>query len=359
MPKSVLKALKAAVFFCIGFIIFYLVYKRQNEAYQEECLFKNIPLADCSLVDKVISDMQNADYFYIVVILFLFMTTNLIRALRWKMMFKSLGYNPGNINLFGTIMINYLANLGIPRSGEIIRAGLISNYENIPLEKVLGTIFTDRIFDVICLAIVLVLTLILGGPEFYNYLNVNINLSEKLLIFSQYPVIWLIISIAATSFFIWIYRYRYRLLNTSLGQRVWFRIKGFIDGVSSVKSVSSVPLFIFYTVLIWVLYYYMMFLSFSAFEPTSHLGPIEGLVIFAFGSLGILFPSPGGMGSYHMLVGEGLSMYGISGSDGFSFANIVFFSVSVGINVLFGIIFLVLLPIINNTNNMNSKIKNL
>lgn len=358
MPKSVLKALKAAVFFCIGFIIFYLVYKRQNKSYQEECLIKNIPLSDCSLVDKVWSDMQNADYYWIGVILLLFMITNLIRALRWKMMFKGMGYSPRNINLFGTIMVNYLANLGIPRSGEIIRAGLVSNYENIPLEKVLGTIFTDRIFDVICLAIVLILTLILGGPEFYNYLNININLSEKLKIFSQYPVIWSLIAVTAAGFLIWIYRFRYRLLKTSIGQRVWYRIKGFIDGVNSVRNVTSVPLFILYTVLIWVLYYYMMYLSFSAFKPTAHLGPIEGLVIFAFGSLGILFPSPGGMGSYHMLVGEGLSMYGISGSDGFSFANIVFFSVSVGINVLFGILFLVLLPIINNSKESISKSKN-
>lgn len=61
------------------------------------------------------------------------------------MMFVAIGYRPRMINLVGTIMINYLANLGIPRSGEVIRAGLLSGYEDIPIEKVLGTIFTDRI----------------------------------------------------------------------------------------------------------------------------------------------------------------------------------------------------------------------
>src|SRR5690606_24038843 len=101
---------------------------------------------------------------------------------------------------------------------------------------------------------------------------------------------------------------------------------------------------------IWVCFYLMMYLSFFAYEPTAHLGPIEGLVVFAFGSLGILFPSPGGMGSYHMLVAEGLTMYGLSGVDGFSFANIVFFSVSVGINVVLGLVFLIILPLINQEN---------
>lgn len=355
MPKSVKKAIKAAIFFFIGFFIFYLVYQRQNTAYQEECTFKNIPEESCSLLLKVWQDIQSADYRWIVLVLILFLLTNVSRALRWKMMLKSLGYQPKTINLFGTIMINYLANLGIPRSGEFIRAGLISTYEDIPVEKVLGTIFTDRIFDVICLAIVLGLTLIYGGEDFYNYLNVHIDLSKKLQIFTQYPVLWTLISLLFVGFLVWMYTFRYRLLHTSVGQRVWYRIKGFIDGVSSIRNVSSIPLFIFYTGVIWVLYFLMMYFSFFAFAPTSHLGLVEALVVFAFGSLGILFPSPGGMGSYHMLVGEGLSMYGISGTDGFSFANIVFFSVSVGINILLGLIFLVVLPIINNSKNENFK----
>src|SRR5690606_10701614 len=98
-----------------------------------------------------------------------------------------------SINLFGTIMINYLVNLGIPRSGEIVRAGLVSNYEKIPVEKVLGTIFTDRIFDVICLLIVLILTLILGGNDFYSYLQENVNLFQKMNIFTEYPLFWTVL----------------------------------------------------------------------------------------------------------------------------------------------------------------------
>lgn len=350
MPESVKKAFQAALFFSIGFFIFYLVYDRQNKAFQEECRLKNIAADQCSLLDKIVTDIQHADYNWIAVVLGLFLLSNVVRMLRWHMMFKGLGYSPGYTNLFGTIMINYLVNLGIPRSGEIVRAGLISNYENIPVEKVLGTIFTDRIFDVFCLAIVLVLTLVFGGSDFYNYLDQNADLGSKLSVFTKQPVLWIGLIVLFLAFLVWVYRYRYRLLKTSVGQRVWYRLKGFLDGANSVRTVSSVPLFLLYTALIWVIYYFMMYLSFFAFAPTAHLGPVEGLVIFAFGSLGILFPSPGGMGSYHMLVAAGLSLYGISGSDGFSFANIVFFSVSVGINIVLGILFLVILPVINNKN---------
>jgi uncharacterized membrane protein YbhN (UPF0104 family) len=98
---------------------------------------------------------------------------------------------------------------------------------------------------------------------------------------------------------------------------------------------------------IWVLYYFMMYFAFFTFAPTAHLGPIAGLVVFVFGSLGILIPTPGGMGSYHYLVGEALTMYGVSGVDAFSFANIVFFSIQLFVNILLGIISLIVLPAIN------------
>lgn len=352
MTESIKKAFRASLFFGVGFLVFYLVYVRQNKAYQEECVLKGISPEACSLLDKVISDMQSADYSWIGVVLGLFLLSNVFRTLRWKMMLRSMGYFPSSVNLFGTIMINYLVNLGIPRSGEIVRAGLISNYENIPVEKVLGTIFTDRIFDVICLFFVLVLTVIFGGTDFYNYLQANIDITQKLSIFTNHRFLWAGILLACIASFVWLYRNRRSMLQTSFGQRVWYRISGFLNGVSSVKNVSSPFLFAFHTLMIWVCYYFMMYLSFFSFTPTAHLGPVEGLVVFAFGSLGILFPSPGGMGSYHMLVAEGLSMYGLSGADGFSFANIVFFSVSVGINVVLGLLFLVLLPILNqDTNN--------
>lgn len=347
MTKNWKKAAQVLLFFGIGFLILYLVFQNQNKAYIADCALKGIPDESCSLLQKVITDMQSANYFWIVATMVLFMVTNVFRALRWKMMLEALDYRPRLVNLFGTIMINYLANLGIPRSGELIRAGLLSNYEDIPVEKVLGTIVTDRIFDVICLALVLFLTLLIGGNDFYYYLNANMNLGQKFDNMLSNPL-WLIIISSIFLFTIsgvWVKRKA--IVASPLGQKVWLKLQGFIAGIKSVKTVSSLFMFIFYTLGIWIIYYLMLYISFFAFAPTAHLGPIAGLVVFAFGSLGILFPSPGGMGSYHMLVGEGLSMYGINGSDAFSFANIVFFSISVGINLLFGIIFLILLPIIN------------
>jgi hypothetical protein len=101
------------------------------------------------------------------------------------------------------------------------------------------------------------------------------------------------------------------------------------------------------------MYYVMTYLCFFAFAPTSDLGLVAGLTVFVFGSLGIVFPSPGGMGSYHYLVGEALGFYNIGGADAFSFAMIVFISINLFCNIFFGLIFIILLPIIHKKNTLN------
>ena len=347
MKTHLTKALKISLFFAVGIIILYLVYQRQELAFQADCALKGTPADQCSLLNKIISDISNANYFWVIITMILFLITNIFRALRWKMMLEAIGYQPRLINLFGTIMINYLANLGIPRSGEVIRAGLISQYEDIPVEKALGTIFTDRIFDVIMLALVIGLAVLIGGSDFLAYLDQNINLGQKFgdLMQNTKAVFILLLLSGLIVWFVW--SNRTKINNSKIGIKLRNLITGFSDGVQSVRHVSSIPLFIFYTVGIWVLYYFMMYFAFFTFAPTSHLGPIAGLVVFVFGSLGILIPTPGGMGSYHYLVGEALTMYGVSGVDAFSFANIVFFSIQLFVNILFGIISLIVLPAIN------------
>jgi uncharacterized protein (TIRG00374 family) len=348
MTRQLKSILKSILFFGTGFIVLYLVYHKQNKAFQADCAIKCIPESECSLLAKVGYDISHAHFVWVLIPMALFMLTNVIRALRWKMMFEAIGYQPRFINLLATIMVNYLANLGIPRSGEIIRAGLISQYEDIPVEKSLGTIFTDRIFDVIMLAGVIVLTLMVGGSDLKTYFDQNMDLSARFGWFTSHPWQTAGMAIFFSVIIAFMYLNRKRLYATSAGKKILHLAAGFAEGVKSVLRVRHLWLFISYTVLIWIIYYFMLWGAFRSFDPVAHLGPIAGLVVFTFGSLGILFPSPGGMGSYHFLVGEALAMYGISGSDAFSFANIVFFSIQLFVVLIFGIVSLVALPVINS-----------
>ena len=136
-------------------------------------------------------------------------------------------------------------------------------------------------------------------------------------------------------------------MNSSLALKIKGVLSGFGEGLRTISKLENPGWFIFHSLNIWAMYFLMTYFCFFAYEPTTHLGLLAALMVFVFGAFGIVIPSPGGMGSYHFLVMAALSLYGIGQIEAFSFANILFFSVQIGSNVLLGGIALLLLPLIN------------
>lgn len=318
----------------------YLLYRSQNKGYQEQCILDGTAPADCSLINKVITDFANANYFWLLVVIALFMVSNLSRTARWHMLVRPLGYQPRFINGLGAIMIGYFANLGIPRIGEVARAGVLARYEKIEVEKVMGTIVVDRIIDVISILIVTTLALVLQYKQIWNAVSGLIDLSTLI-------KLGVIASIGGVLAIVFFFLFRKRLEKTSLYQKIANIIHGFIEGLATVRQLDRPWLFILHSVNIWVMYYLLNYLCFFAYEPTSELSPLIGLVTFVFGGWGIVIPTPGGMGSYHFLVQVALSIYGVSRPDSFSFAMIAFITVQIGASAFFGLISLLTLPFFN------------
>ena len=347
MGKRLRTILQVTAFFTVGFVILYFVYQRQNTLYQAKCEIDGIIPEDCSLLDKLWTDITGANFWILLIVLLMFMISNISRAIRWQMLLEPLGKKPRFLNALGAIMAAYLTNLGLPRSGEFVRAGLVTKYEDIPFEKAMGTVVTDRIIDVLSLLIVITLAFFLSFDYMYDYFQANFDLMSKLERWIYNPLF--IISIIGVSllglgliYFNW-----KRIVSSKLGQKVLSIVKGFLDGIITIFKLKKPWLFIFHSVVIWLMYYLMTYVCFSAYEPTAQLGPVAGLVTFVFGSLGVVFPAPGGMGSYQFLVMESLGFFGINSADAFSFSNIVFFSIQIFCNILFGALSFIYLPIFN------------
>jgi uncharacterized protein (TIRG00374 family) len=341
--KRLINVLKVISFFGFGFLILWLVYRKQNQSYIAQCALEGIPEADCNLMLKVWEDITTANFFWIFVILVCFILSNVSRALRWKMQFKPLGYEVKAANTFFAIMLGYFANLGIPRAGEFLKAGVITQYENVPFEHVMGTIVIDRAMDFICLLLVIMLSVFLEYEVVWSYLSTNTKLADQLISLVSSPFFYMAILIFGG--IVWYFLF-YKNENKLL-KKFRLMLIGFLSGIRAVADIDKPFLFIFYSIFIWVMYYLMTYLCFFAFVPTAHLGMTAGLVVFVFGTLGMVIPTPGGMGSYHFLIGEGLKIYGVNDADGFSFANIIFFSIQIFCNIGFGLLALVLLPMIN------------
>ena len=330
-----------SVFLLFGLTILWFLYHDLSSKYLAECLLKGIPEAQCSLVDKVVQDFKSTKILWLVVICFCFFISNISRSIRWQQLLASLGYPTRWANSFHCVMLAYFANLGLPRIGEVVRAGTLAKYEEIPFEKVMGTVAVDRIIDFICFGAVFLLGLILQYDLLWNYLVDHASFSFTGSLQSPYflSVLGFII---LTGALIWMFRHL--LIRHSLVKRIVRAGAGFAEGLKSLSKVKNKPLLIFHSVNIWTMYFLMTYFCFKAFEPTAHLGALAGLLIFVFGSLGMIIPTPGGMGSYHALVIAGLILYGIDQNDAFSFAMIIFFTINIFGNVLFGIIALIFLP---------------
>ncbi len=311
-----------------------------------ECALKGIPEAECSFKDKIIDDFKNANYWWVLMVLLCFTISNVSRAIRWNMLLKPLGSTPKFINSFLTIILGYFANLGFPRIGEIVRAATFSRYEKIPLEKVVGTVVVDRIFDVMSILIVTALALLLEYERIIGYVNENSVLGEKINNLFQSNALWILAGIGILGL-VALFLIRDRLAQTTIYKKIVGILTGFAEGIRSVAKLDKPFWFLFHSIMIWVMYFMMTWVCFFAFEPTANLPATAGLLVFVFGAWGIVIPAPGGMGTYHALAIAALSLYGVAGDDAFSFANISFFSIQIGCNIFIGLLALLLLPIIN------------
>ena len=106
-------------------------------------------------IQSIKISFKTANYWWVVVSLIFGAFSHLSRAYRWQFLLEPLGYKPRFANSIMAVLIAYLLNLFIPRSGEIARAASIKKYVNIPFEKAIGTIVAERVADVIMLLIII------------------------------------------------------------------------------------------------------------------------------------------------------------------------------------------------------------
>ena len=324
MKQSILKTLKFVSFFLLGIFIFWMVYKDQD--------FKRIK--------SILTNDVN--YFWIAVSLFIGLLSHISRTIRWNLLIEPLGRKPRLLNTFLAVMVGYLMNLALPRMGEISRCGVIARYEKISFTKLVGTVVTERLIDVLMLLILLAIVVLTQFGQVLEFLKNNPEVNEKLqqVIYSPVLIGGLLLFLAV----IWLSRHKIR--ESSLMKKVMGFVGQFVEGFRSIGKMKRKGSFIFHSVFIWVLYYLMTYLIFFSFGFTSHLGPLAGLTVFVLGSFGMVAPVQGGIGAWHFMVIEGLALYGVDKADGKVFALLAHGTSTVMLIVL-GLIGVLVLPFVN------------
>lgn len=335
MKKHIISILKYALFLGIGVAIMAWLYNSQNTAYQEQLRLDGKPPSP--FINKLVADFRSVNLFWIMMTLVAFSISNWSRAIRWNMLIRPLGYQPKTLNAFFAVNISYFTNLWMSRAGEVVRASSLAKAEGISLSRMMGTVVVDRLLDLITLAIIVGFSFLVQYNLLWQWLDKNMGSGDGTFRLFQHPLFLGLIAFGVLSMVLF-YVFRKKIAQLPLINKVWHIVEKFAEGLKTIKKIDNLPVFLFHSINIWVMYYFMTLLCFYAFAPTAELSIGAALTVFVFGTFGIVIPSPGGMGTYHFLATSALLLYGVKGEDGFSFANIMFFTIQIFYNVVAGLL---------------------
>lgn len=262
---------------------------------------------------KIVKEVfKRTNYFWILLSVLLSLAAHAVRAVRWQMLFEPIGYKPGFGNTYGATLVMFLANLAFPRLGEVLRCSILARYEGIPIEKSIGTMITERAIDVVCLVMFIGLCLILQGQFFIDFYNEFMPKSG----YTKYLILG-VLAFAALGFFI-----LYRSGKLPFTNKLEVLLTGLFDGVTSVKDLKRPWVFIGHTLVIWILYFYMIAVCFNALPETSSVTMLAAIPVIIFGSVSMVAVQ-GGLGLYPYFVSKILLMYGVVEAVGYAFGWIV------------------------------------
>ena len=283
----------------------------------------------------IYSYIKNADYRFLFLSVFFGILSHLSRAYRWKFLLAPLGYKPRFINTVLSVLIAYIANLGIPRSGEILRATTLSSYEKIPFEKTFGTVIAERLVDMIILFSIILLALSFHFELIWN------SLKEKQVSMIR-PLYWFFGGLIPV---IYVIRFLFKQERHPAIIKIKNFLKGLTEGILSLKKMPKKGVFIAHTLFIWIMYIAMFYVVKWAVPETSTLGLNALLPAFVIGGLAIS-ASNGGIGIYPFSVALMLATFGVSNESGLAFGWITWTAQTLMI-IVFGSLSFFALPLVN------------
>lgn len=341
MVKKVLSAFNYLLFLLLGVVFLWLVFRNLNGK-------------------EIMEQIIHADYFWIVLCMMAGMLSHVARAARWNLLIGSMGHKTRLSTTFYAVMTGYLANTAVPRLGEVTRCGVLSKKQQIPFTELFGTVIAERIFDMVVMLLIIILVILfqleLVGVFVDKYVftpffsGVGNNIIAILIL--------AVIAMAALMILIFFWRfYRERLRGFAFYRKLSKFGKGLVLGIKTIKRVRNKGLFLLYTLIIWGLYATMIYLPFFSLQATAHLDFGDAMTVMSIGSLGIVAPVPGGIGTYHFIVKAILfELYGIDAASAASFATITHAAQTLMIIVVGGLSFLMLFLQKNRTENGPSEI---
>ncbi|MDT8400818.1 MAG: lysylphosphatidylglycerol synthase transmembrane domain-containing protein [Bacteroidales bacterium] len=277
-------------------------------------------------LSEVLTILKQAEYLWVLPALLAATLAYFVRARRWILMIRPLGYDPPFKSVYHALMTGYLFNLALPRLGELTRCVALGKKEKIPVYSLFGTVIAERAFDLISMLIIMFAMVLGRGSTMDSFLKKNIfqPVSDKFIsIFDASLVLIIILVIFLAVMFLMIYIYREKLKKVKLLSKAGDLMKGIVTGLKTFVRMKDKIEFIIHTLILWSLYIIMTWLVLYAIPSTSQLNFSDAVFLLVIGTLGMAAPVQGGIGAFHWIISRGLSVvYDINLTEGLAYATV-------------------------------------
>lgn len=251
----------------------------------------------------MVEQIKEAKYRWLVFSIILGVFSHIARAMRWNILIRSLGHKTDTTTTFYAVMVGYLANMAFPRLGEVTRCGVLSKKKGIPFNELFGTVISERIFDAVMLAMIIIATIFLQLSLLNNFVDKYIvsyfsGIANRENLFVMLFVLMVVIILPIILFRIFFSQIK----NLHIYNKVRDFLNGLLDGIKTIMHMKHKWSFLGLTAVIWILYTLMTFTAFFALDATSGLSFADAITVMSLGSLGMVAPVPGGIGAYQFVV---------------------------------------------------------
>lgn len=326
MSKAIINFLKVFVSIGVAVLLLYLV-------------FQKVEWADFW------ERARSVDYTWVVVSIMLSIVAYTARAYRWNILLEPLGYNLKTSRTTLAVLVGYLANLALPRLGEVTRCGILNRNDKVAVPAALGSVVTERVIDVLTLLLLILVSLIIESNRLFTFLNQ----AYKDLSLPSY-IIWIVVIIGLSGLATLIILIRKR---DQMSGKFASLIHGFIDGLLSLKDIKRPIGFIVSTIVLWIVYFFMSYIIVFSLPATSHLGVGAGLMLLITGGIAISLPVQSGFGTYHGMIAGMLVLYSVEETTGIFLATLLHTSQVIAV-IFFGSIALAVSFVIRKNLDGNS-----
>jgi glycosyltransferase 2 family protein len=291
-------------------------------------VFKDIDLL------VTLQNFKDANYLLVFFAAILALLAHISRAARWNIMLEPLGYKPSLKNTSIAVLIGYLTNLVFPRAGELARSASLQKSENVPFDKSFGAVIAERVIDVLILGILVLVNLFL---EFGRIKSLFVDLFGSQNPTNLLTILGGLVLLGVLGLVVF-QKNKEKFLKVGLIKKIFDFTEGLRSGLLSVLKIEKFAQFFVHTIFIWAMYYASTYLLCKAVSLGDSLSFLAVLTILVMGSIGMAVPTIGGIGSYHLLVGKIVALYGLSNQDGISLATFLHTMTGILFILVFGLI---------------------